>query len=194
MAKENDDEYKVVAFKTLDDDDERKVELPSAIRVVQETAHHQVQQVTSSRSMQSIRKIAGSWSSFGDDDNTNDENITKTEQIAKLRNQLSAHHQQLSLASDRRMTVATAGTSTSEMMHASHQVMQQKQIQRISNFRAQTTGGMRASMEKQEFTNLQSIDESREISTSPIHLKVMTSRNRIQMHHVHTVQEFRSKM
>lgn len=205
MAKEKDDEYKVVTFKTLDNDDETQVAtLPPSIHLVQGAQ-------VSQRSVQSIRQIAGSWSSFGDDSAERDE----SEQIARLRNQLSAHHQEMSsaattslsstsLASDRRMAIATTSTSqmqssqmqSSQMQSSqmqSSQIHMQKQMQRISNFRQQTSN-VRASVEKQEFTNLQSIDESKEISTSPIHLKVVTSRNRIQMHHVHSVQEFRSKM
>lgn len=46
---------------------------------------------------------------------------------------------------------------------------------------------------------LESIKEAREMRvtqqvTSPIHLKVITSRNRIHMQHVRSIQEFRSKM
>lgn len=95
MAKEKDDEYKVVAFKTLDDDDETQVALPTAIHHVVQGAQ-QVQEVSSqTRCMQSIRKIAGSWSSFGDD---SDHHHDESEQIARLRNQLSVHHQQMSAA------------------------------------------------------------------------------------------------
>lgn len=196
MSKEKDDEYKVVAFKTLDDDDEAQVVLPEAIHVVQSAEH--LQQVSSQRSVQSMRKIAGSWSSFGDEAS---EQVNDSDQFARLRNQLSAHHQQMSSnavslsssqSTDRRMAIATTSQMQSSQIQSS-QVHMQKQMQRVSNFRQQTSN-VRASIEKQEFTNLQSIDESKEISTSPIHLKVVTSRNRIQMHHVHSVQEFRSKM
>ncbi|XP_063703547.1 3',5'-cyclic-AMP phosphodiesterase isoform X4 [Culicoides brevitarsis] len=130
-----------------------------------------------------MRKIAGSWSSFGDE---NMELLENNEQIVRLRNQLSSHHQQMSesssISSDRKMAIATTS-----------QIQVQKQTQRISNFRQQSSN-FRSSVEKQEYTNLQSIDEAKEICTSPIQLKVVTSRNRIQMHHVHTVQEFRSKI
>lgn len=204
MSKETEDEYKVVAFKTLLDDDEGQVVLPAEIHVVQSAEH--LQQMTSQRSVQSMRKIAGSWSSFGDDSG---EQLDENEQLARLRTQLSAQMGKVekmssslsssSLSSDRRMAIATSSQVQSSQMQASSQMQSssqihmQKQMQRISNFRQQSSN-VRSSMEKQEFNSLQSIDESKEISTSPIHLKVVTSRNRIQMHHVHTVQEFRSKM
>lgn len=204
MSKETEDEYKVVAFKTLHDDDEGQVVLPAEIHVVQSAEHQQ--QMTSQRSVQSMRKIAGSWSSFGDDSG---EQLDENEQLARLRTQLSAQMGKVekmssslsasSLSSDRRMAIATSSQvhssqmQASSQMQSSSQIHMQKQMQRISNFRQQSSN-VRSSMEKQELHSLQSIDESKEISTSPIHLKVVTSRNRIQMHHVHTVQEFRSKM
>lgn len=206
MSKETEDEYKVVAFKTLHDDDEGQVVLPAEIHVVQSAEH--LQQMTSQRSVQSMRKIAGSWSSFGDDSG---EQLDENEQLARLRTQLSAQMGKIekmssslsssssTLSSDRRMAIATSSQVQSSQMQASSQMQSssqihmQKQMQRMSSFRQQSSN-VRSSMEKQELHSLQSIDESKEISTSPIHLKVVTSRNRIQMHHVHSVQEFRSKM
>lgn len=41
---------------------------------------------------------------------------------------------------------------------------------------------------------LQSIDETKEVSTSPQQTKVITLRNRVQMQHVRHVQETRTKM
>lgn len=166
MVDEKDDDFKV-QFKQLGED-----ELVSTALVQKATS---VMKQESQRSIQSISSSTwSSQSSFG----TEEENDT----VSLLKNQVSAR-QVISEAVSKQMT------STS----SSHQAMMKQQFQKsISNLHHQTS---LKSFEKQEVTNLRRIDESKEmISTSPIHLKVIASRNRTQVQHVRTVQEFRSNM
>lgn len=159
--------------------DEKEDDFKIQFRQLDEGETALVQKATAvikQESQRSVKSVSSStWSSqssFGTDE--------EDDTVSILKNQISAR-QVISEAVSKQMT------STS-----SHQAVMKQQFQKsISNLHQASL----KSFEKQEVTNLQRIDESKEmIPTSPIHLKMFVSRNRTQVQHVRTVQEFRSNM